>query len=40
MITDVRASKLFLLLHENESVAGIARRLKMNAENGATQPSG
>ena len=30
MITDVRASKLFLLLHEGESVAGIARRLKMS----------
>jgi transposase len=29
MITDVRASKMFLLLHENESVASIARRLKM-----------
>ena len=29
MITDVRASKLFLLLHEGESVAGIARRLEM-----------
>ena len=32
MITDVRASKLFLLLHEGESVAGIARRLKMSEE--------
>jgi len=30
MITDVRASKLFLLLHEGESVAGIARRLEMS----------
>ena len=30
MITDVRASKLFLLLHEGESVAGTARRLKMS----------
>jgi hypothetical protein len=29
MITDVRASKMFLLLHENESVASIATRLKM-----------
>ncbi len=29
MITDVRASKMFLLLHEGEAVAGIARRLKM-----------
>ncbi len=29
MITDVRASKMFLLRHENESVASIARRLKM-----------
>ncbi len=29
MITDVRASKLFLLLHLGESVAGIARRLEM-----------
>jgi len=30
MITDVRASQMFLLLHEAESVAGIARRLKMS----------
>lgn len=30
MITDVRASQLFLLLHEGESVAGTARRLKMS----------
>jgi transposase len=30
MITDVRASKLFLLLHEGESVSGIARRLEMS----------
>ena len=30
MITDVRASKLFLLLHEGESVASIARRLEMS----------
>jgi transposase len=30
MITDVRASKLFLLLYEGESVAGIARRLNMS----------
>ena len=30
MITDVRASKMFLLLHEGESVASIARRLKMS----------
>jgi len=30
MITDVRASQLFLLLHEDESVAGIAGRLKMS----------
>jgi hypothetical protein len=30
MITDVRASKMFLLLHEAESVARIARRLKMS----------
>ena len=30
MITDVRASMLFLLLHEGESVAGIARRLRMS----------
>ena len=30
MITDVRASKLFLLLHEGESVAGVSRRLKMS----------
>ena len=30
MITDVRASKMFLLLHEGESAAGIARRLKMS----------
>ena len=29
MITDVRASKMFLLLDEGESVAQIARRLKM-----------
>jgi len=29
MITDVRASEMFLLLHEAESVASIARRLKM-----------
>jgi len=29
MITDVRASEMFLLLHEDESVAGVARRLKM-----------
>jgi Mu transposase, C-terminal domain len=32
MITDVRASKMFLLLHENEPVACIARRLKMGRE--------
>lgn len=32
MITDVRASQLFLLLHEGESVAGIARRLKMSGK--------
>ena len=30
MITDVRASKMFLLLHQGESVAGIARRLNMS----------
>jgi transposase len=30
MITDVRASQMFLLLHEAESVARIARRLKMS----------
>ena len=30
MITDVRASKMFRLLHQAESVAGIARRLKMS----------
>ena len=30
MITDVRASQMFLLLHEAESVASIARRLKMS----------
>ena len=30
MITDVRASKMFLLLHEGESVAAISRRLKMS----------
>ena len=30
MITDVRASQLFLLLHEGESVAGIAGRLEMS----------
>ncbi len=30
MITDVRASKVFLLFHEGESVASIARRLKMS----------
>ena len=30
MITDVRASQMFLLLHEAKSVAGIARRLKMS----------
>ncbi len=30
MLTDVRASKLFVLLHEGESVAGISRRLKMS----------
>jgi len=30
MITDVRASKMFLLLHEAESVARVARRLKMS----------
>ena len=30
MITDVRASKMFLLLQEAESVASIARRLKMS----------
>lgn len=29
MITDVRASQMFLLLHENEPIAEIARRLKM-----------
>ncbi len=32
MITDVRASQMFLLLHEAESVASIARRLKMSAK--------
>lgn len=32
MITDVRASKMFLLLHENEPVSCIARRLKMGQE--------
>ena len=32
MITDVRASQVFLLLHEAESVASIARRLKMSAK--------
>jgi transposase len=30
MLTDVGASKMFLLLHEGESVAGISRRLKMS----------
>lgn len=30
MITDVRASQMFLLLHEAESVASIARRLNMS----------
>ena len=30
MITDVRASKMFLLLHEAESVARIARKLMMS----------
>ena len=30
MITDVRASMTFLLLHQGESVAAIARRLKMS----------
>ncbi len=30
MITDVRASKMFLLLHQDESVASVARRLKMS----------
>ena len=30
MITDVRASQMFLLLHEAESVASIARRLEMS----------
>ena len=30
MLTDVGASKMFLLLHEGESVAGIARRLEMS----------
>lgn len=30
MITDVQASKMFLLLQENQSVASIARRLKMS----------
>jgi len=30
MLTDVGASKMFLLLHEGESVAGIARRLRMS----------
>ncbi|MFT5525814.1 MAG: hypothetical protein ACI9HK_003784, partial [Pirellulaceae bacterium] len=30
MITDVRASKVFLLLHQDESVASISRRLKMS----------
>ena len=30
MITDVRASKMFLLLHEGGSVAAISRRLKMS----------
>ncbi len=32
MITDFRASQVFLLLHEAESVASIARRLKMSAK--------
>ena len=32
MITDVRASQMFLLLHEAESVASIARRLKMSGK--------
>ena len=30
MLTDVRASKMFLLLHQGDSVAGISRRLKMS----------
>ena len=30
MITDVRASQMFLLLHEGQSVASIARKLKMS----------
>ena len=30
MLTDVGASKMFLLLHKGESVAGISRRLKMS----------
>ncbi len=30
MLTDIRASKLFVLLHEGESIAGIARRLRMS----------
>ena len=30
MITDVRASKMLLFLHEGESVATTARRLKMS----------
>ena len=30
MITDVRASQMFLLLHEAESVVRIAGRLKMS----------
>ncbi len=30
MITDVRASKMFLLLHEGSSVAAISRRLRMS----------
>ena len=30
MITDVEASKIFLLLHAGDSVAGISRRLEMS----------
>lgn len=30
MLKDVRASELFLLLHQGDSVAGVARRLKMS----------
>jgi hypothetical protein len=32
MLTDVRASKMFLLLHENESVTRVSRKLKMSAK--------